>query len=112
MTKDEIINSFLEFSEKYNIIKIFFIKKDNSIRELNGTINFNLIPKDKKPKQLKINDVIRDIKKGLMRIFDIDKQEWRSFDILRLLSIETEKEKIEFMKKEKYEQKQSNDTNR
>ena len=76
-----------------------FFKKDGSIREARGTLFFPLIPADKHPKtidngQLKIDNY------SVFNFFDLDKQEWRSFDIRKFIGFVT-MYRIEEGKKEK-----------
>ena len=76
-----------------------FFKKDGSIREARGTLFWPLIPADKQPKtidngQLKIDNY------SIFTFFDLDKQEWRSFDIRKFIGFVT-MYRIEEEKKEK-----------
>ena len=76
-----------------------FWKKDGSIREARGTLFWPLIPADKHPKtidngQLKIDNY------SVFNFFDLDKQEWRSFDIRKFIGFVT-MYRIEEGKKEK-----------
>jgi len=52
-----------------------FTKKDNTHRVMECTRNFAYVPKDKLPKS---NTAPND-PPDLIRVFDLDKQEWRSF---------------------------------
>ena len=54
-----------------------FQKKDGTIRNLNCTLNNNLIPSDKTPKNHDHSYYNRD---HVFRVFDLDKNEWRSIN--------------------------------
>lgn len=54
-------------------IAVSFIKKDGTARAMRATLSETLIPTDKLPKsESKQSDEV-------LPVFDIDKQEWRSF---------------------------------
>ena len=65
-----------------------FFKKDGSIREARGTLFFPLIPADKHPKEkCQMSNVKCQI--STFSFFDLDKQEWRSFDITNFIGFVT-----------------------
>ena len=64
-----------------DVVTIFFKKKDGSDRLMKCTLNFNRIPKDKKPKDMKLENILALIKKNVLRVFDTEKQDWRSIPI-------------------------------
>ena len=55
-------------------VTVSFTKKDGTDREMLCTLSESLIPSDKKPKteNTKFSD-------DALRVFDLDKKEWRSF---------------------------------
>jgi len=57
-----------------HIMRIVFTKSNGEERVLVGTTNPNLIPEDKMPRGIKTKQN-NDVK----RVFDLEKQEWRSF---------------------------------
>jgi hypothetical protein len=61
-------------SIKRSGITVSFTKKDGTDREMLCTLAESLIPSDKRPKteNTKFSD-------EALRVFDLDKQEWRSF---------------------------------
>jgi hypothetical protein len=61
-------------SIKRSGITVSFTKKDGTDREMLCTLAESLIPSDKRPKteNTKFSD-------DALRVFDLDKQEWRSF---------------------------------
>jgi len=67
---------------KQNNVKVRFQKANKQKRTLNGTLNLGSIPKAKHPKGGKPeNPEVRTV-------FDIDKDEWRSFRIDSLISVQ------------------------
>ena len=54
-----------------------YLKKDNSIRDARGTLCPLLIPDDKKPK----GEKIINHKFETINYYDINRSDWRSFDI-------------------------------
>lgn len=61
-------------SIKQSGVTVSFTKKDGSSRDMLCTLAESLIPSDKRPKteNTKFSD-------EALRVFDLDKQEWRSF---------------------------------
>lgn len=55
---------------------VIFTKKDGSERTMNCTLVESHIPEDKKPK-----NVLTDNNKDVIRVFDTDLSEWRSFRV-------------------------------
>ena len=74
-----------------------FYKQDGSIREAKGTLFFPLIPNEKRPgASSRQTGGAASAEKGertpnhqLFTFFDLDKQEWRSFDICRFIGFVT-----------------------
>lgn len=54
---------------------ITFTKKDGTERELYCTLSESAIPEDKRPKGTGPTEITNEVK----RVFDVEKQEWRSF---------------------------------
>lgn len=71
---------------KTKIIKVTFIKKNGDVRIMRCTTNSVYIPEDKMPHQ---NIVYND---NQIRVFDVDKRQWRSFLIENLRNVEVEDE--------------------
>ena len=78
-------------------ITVSFIKSDGSVSDMNCTLNWELIPMDKQPKgDVPVEDLLKESKKRrepdphTLRVFDIEKQEWRSFRFDRLTKITAE----------------------
>lgn len=65
---------------KLEVVEITFTKKDNTIRNMKCTQNFDLIPKDEHPK----GD--RNYKdKNLICVYDVEVNGWRSFNYKSLI---------------------------
>lgn len=71
----------LQKIKEADIATIFFIKKDRSERIMKCTLNFNRIPKEKKPKDIKLENILKMIKLNILRVFDVEKQDWRSIPV-------------------------------
>ena len=74
------------------IVTFSYWKKDGSIREARGTLCPSLIPEDKMPKGLQNSAISYQT----FRYFDLDRNDWRSFDIslfIGFVTIEELKEK-------------------
>jgi len=64
---------------------IKFRKKDGSLRIMNCTLNFKMIPKDKRPKEINVPKIIKQVRKDkILRVFDLDNLEWRSIPFDRM----------------------------
>ena len=67
------------------ILTFSFYKKDGTIREAKGTTHHLLVPQDKRPKGIfEPGHTIATIS-----FFDLDKQEWRSFNIENFIGFVT-----------------------
>ena len=76
--RDALSNGFARFT---------YYKKDGTFRRALGTRSDVLIPTDKLPKgQLEINEW-EDIVKAIP-YFDLEKREWRSFNVLNFVSLD------------------------
>jgi len=68
------------------VVVFSFVKRtDGSIRRMIGTHNTEIIPKEKKRFSNKKTQV-KDL--SIVKIFDLEYSEWRSFDINSLIEIE------------------------
>jgi hypothetical protein len=63
---------------------VTFKKKDGTIRKMHCTRNPTLIPEDQHPKNESTESSTS------IRVFDIEKQEWRSFIIENVMSVDYE----------------------
>ena len=94
MAKEEnVITQAVEFlrklrGSKESIVK--FKKKDGSDRVMRCTLDFKEIPKTNHPKNpVSVDDILERLQKHeLIRVFDIEKQDWRSVPFNRAEWIE------------------------
>lgn len=82
MSNEQVINLL---RENQNGTKITFTKSDGSIREMLCTLAESKIPTDKLPKT-KSEEGSSTIGSAV-RVFDLDKQEWRSFRFDSVITI-------------------------
>jgi uncharacterized pyridoxamine 5'-phosphate oxidase family protein len=77
-----IIKNAIEFFQKIKEnkeVNLEFTKKDGSKRLMRCTLNFENIPKEKRPKDVNMVQILSLINKNkIIHVFDLDKQEWRS----------------------------------
>lgn len=77
-------------------IIVSFVKADGSVRDMRCTLNWDLIPTDKHPGQPPVDGIVRESRQRKepdehsLRVFDLDKQEWRSFRFDRLQKVTAE----------------------
>ena len=70
---------FLEKLKEGDAIEVEFIKKDGSLRRMKCTLNFDKIPLDKRPKKTTLLEILKQVETNeILRVFDIEKSEWRS----------------------------------
>lgn len=82
MSKEqEVLKSageIVDYINKNKFVVVRFTKADGSIRHLYGTLEFALIPEKHKPKSNELGKAFKDIEKGILRIYDIEAEGWRS----------------------------------
>ena len=70
------------------ICEILFEKKDGTDRLMKCTLNYDYIPEDMKPLNLvKGEKVLQNL--DILKVFDTDKQDWRSFRVENVILIKT-----------------------
>ena len=72
---------FEDFRKKLStgVWRFSYLKTDGSIREAVGTLDFSLIPEDKRPKSLSSAPDVRPENYGTFPYYDLDAAGWRSF---------------------------------
>ena len=70
----KIFRDWVKSHLKYGPVTIYFIKKDGSERKMNCTLKSELA-KDYEKK----TDKVKAVNEETCPVFDLDKQEWRSF---------------------------------
>lgn len=76
---DKIDLTILVAALKERIISVRFTKVDGSERTMNCTLDMALIPVDKLPKTETASVHNEEPESTVIRVFDVDLQEWRSF---------------------------------
>ncbi len=79
---DDVISSateFLDTIKNEDKVTIKFKKKDDTVRVMNCTLNFERIPDTKKPKSVDLSKMLKLISQHqLLHVYDLDKGDWRS----------------------------------
>jgi len=79
---EDTITTGIDFMTKIqsgHYVLLKFTKKDGSTRIMKATLNFDLIPKEKKPKEANSEKIMKDLEKNkILRIFDLEKIDWRT----------------------------------
>ena len=70
-----MIKENIEESLKEHVVTVVFTKKNGEKRVMNCTTNLDTIPSESHPKGTGTQNWSDEAK----RVFDVDKQEWRSF---------------------------------
>jgi hypothetical protein len=76
--KDELLTVL-----RKQIAVVSFVKKDGTNREMRCTLNMSFIPQNKHPKSTVVSDY-----GDIIRVYDVEKNEWRSFDINNVFKME------------------------
>ena len=77
-------------------VTVTFVKADGTLRDMLCTLNYDFIPVDKAPGQQPVDGIVKESKQRKqpdehsLRVFDVEKQEWRSFRFERLQKITAE----------------------
>jgi hypothetical protein len=93
-----IIRDWVKSLAQATEIKIEFLKADGTVREMRCTLDFDRIPQDKlpKPTAVPVDGIVKESKQRKqpdehsLRVFDLDKSEWRSFRFDRLQKVGAE----------------------
>ena len=90
----ESISSAMEFLKKIKDekeINVKFIKKDGSERVMKCTLDFEKIPRDKRPKGVDLTKISSKIQKSkILSVFDLEKMDWRSIPFERVEFLQTQ----------------------
>lgn len=71
MEKNELLKKLAS-----EVVSVTFTKKDGSERVMRCTKNLNLVPTEHQPK----GESSIEVKEDNIRVFDVEKQGWRSFN--------------------------------
>jgi len=95
----DVINNLTQLSDiirnNESVIILNYNKNDGTSRNINCTLDFNKIPKDKLPKTFKEKNVMDNMsKKGIIVVFDNEKKGWKSLIIKKIKTCRVGKETI------------------
>jgi hypothetical protein len=94
-----IIRDWVRSLAQKSVITVTFVKADGTIRDMKCTLDGAQIPIDKQPRGQavqSIDGIVRESRQRRepdehsLRVFDVDKQEWRSFRFDRLQKVTAE----------------------
>lgn len=91
-----IIRDWVKSLLQKDSVTIVFTKADGTDREMLCTLNWDQIPMSKHPGQPSVDGIVREGKERKqpdehsLRVFDVEKQEWRSFRFDRLKKVVAE----------------------
>ncbi len=83
----DILNQYLT----EGIVTVAFVKKDGTDRVMKCTKRMELIPEVNHPKLKLLTDVIEVFDPQLFKVWDLDKQGWRSFRYTTVKTIALDK---------------------
>ena len=77
---------FLDKLKKEDIVNIEFIKKNGELRQMKCTLDFKKIPPEQRPKNTSLQNILKLITENkILRVFDLEKNEWRSVPFKSLI---------------------------
>jgi hypothetical protein len=80
--KEDVLTNALDFWKKIyeaKEVQIRFLKKNGEIRYMRATLDFTKIPVEKRPKKVDMVSIIKMVReKGIIRVYDLEKKDWRS----------------------------------
>ena len=91
---NEDLTNIIDFWEKLSNVsraRVKFIKKTNGeVRIMNCTLDNELIPENSRPKKIDMSKILKLIRKNrIIKVYDIDKNGWRSIPFDNTEWIET-----------------------
>ena len=96
-TSKTVIRDWVRSLLQKGTITVTFIKADGTVRDMKCTPNWESIPPDAIKLSLPVDGIVKENKKPRkepdphsLRVFDVDKGEWRSFRFDRLQKITAE----------------------
>ena len=83
---------FEDFRKKLStgVWQFSYFKKEGSIRQAHGTLDFSLIPEDKRPKPLSSAQDVRPENYETFTYYDLDANGWRSFRLDNFIGFVTQ----------------------
>jgi hypothetical protein len=94
-TNKAIMRDWVRSLLQKGTITVTFVKADGAVRDMNCTLDWEQIPADKQPQDVPVEKLLETKKRKepdehSLRVFDLEKQEWRSFRFDRLQKITAE----------------------
>ena len=95
-TQKTVIRDWVRSLLQKDTIVVSFVKADGTQREMKCTLNWEKIPQDKHPGQPSVDGIVKESRQRKepdphsLRVFDVEKQEWRSFRFDRLQKVTAE----------------------
>jgi hypothetical protein len=91
-TNKAIMRDWVRSLLQKGAITVTFVKADGAVRDMNCTLDWERIPADKQPQDVPVEKLLETKKRKQpdehsLRVFDLEKQEWRSFRFDRLRKV-------------------------
>ena len=91
-----IIRDWLRSLLQATEVTVEFVKADGTVREMRCTLDYDRIPAERHPGQTSVDGIVRESKQRkqpdphTLKVFDLEKGEWRSFRMDRVQKIGAE----------------------
>jgi hypothetical protein len=95
-TGKTVIRDWVRSLLQKGTVTVTFVKADGSVRDMKCTLDWEAIPQDRHPGQPSVDGIVKESKQRRepdphsLRVFDVEKSEWRSFRFDRLQKVTTE----------------------
>lgn len=94
-SKKAVIRDWIKSLLQKSAITVTFTKADGTDREMKCTLSWDHIPPDKQPQDVTVEKLLETKKRKQpdehsLRVFDLEKNEWRSFRFDRLKKVTAE----------------------
>lgn len=88
----KLVKKLIKIVINRSIVNLSFEKADGTVREMKGTTNFDFLPKETQDKLLSDEEEgkVRKQNDDVCIIFDLEKNEWRSFRFDRLIDLQAD----------------------
>jgi len=82
---------FLKKIKEEDFVTVKFTKQDGTERIMKCTLNFDKIPQEQRPKKVDLIQVLNLIQNnGILHVFDLEKNAWRSVPFEKVEWLETQ----------------------
>ena len=91
-----IIRDWVRSLAQITEITVEFLKADGTVREMRCTLDYDRIPAERHPGQTSVDGIVRESRQRkqpdphTLKVFDLEKGEWRSFRMDRVQKIGAE----------------------